>query len=384
MRRTLLVTLIVLSFAAGAAWGDDVRTTLGDIPRTYSHYLNAQDAALCRANAAAGGVSAYFWNPANASHVDGIAGQATARYNIKSRDYLPEGTPQLEASDDGFLFSQVVAVKRTGSMIFGFGYSNPSYRSLELSGTRLSRDEVEPFEGEFRGGLRLFEVVGAARIGTNGQGGIGIAAGIANINEEAVQRVPGQSLDTAKLDGMSGSLAVGFSFDATDRVTLGLGYRFGLTITVDGEWYEQHREGESKTQPVTVAGVRVRAADNVTVYGSYIREGWDRVESTLAAYPADEGGLDWNPFTEPISTAALGAEVDFAERRYSVRAGWSKEMGADIDNAIVPETSMGFGGTVRFDAYSVDVAVVREQFIEGGEGGQVTNYGLYASVAYEF
>ena len=382
--RRILVTVLVLTFAAGAAWGGDARTTIGDIPRTYSHYLNAQEAALCRANAAAGGVSAYFLNPANVSGVQGIAGQATGRYNVKSRDYLPEGVPKLEAADDGFLFTQVLAVKRSGTLTFGFGYSNPSYRSLELSGSRFSRDEIEPFEGEYRGGLRLFEVVGAARIGTNGQGGIGIAAGIANVNEEAVERVPGQSLETAKLDGMSGSLAVGFTFDATERVTLGLGYRFGLTIEVDGEWYEQHREGESKTQPVTVAGVKVRAADNITVYGSYIREGWDRVESTLAAYPADEGGLDWNPFTEPISTAALGAEVDFAERRFSVRAGWSKEMGAEIENAIVPETSFGLGGTVRFDAYSAEVAVVREQFAEGGESAQVTNYGLYATVAYEF
>ena len=382
--RCLLVTVLALSVVAGPAWSDDARTTIGDIPRTYSHYLNAQEAALCRANAAAGGLAAYFLNPANASQVEGVAGQATVRNNIKSRDYLPDGDEYLDAADDGFLFTQIVAVKRSGSLIFGFGYSSPSYRNLELSGTRSFRNELEPYEGEFCGGLRVFEVVAAARMGTHGQGGIGVAAGLANLNEEAVERVPGESLDTAKLDGMAGSLAIGFTFDATDRLTFGLGYRMGLTVQVDGEWYKQQVEGESKTQPVTVAGIKVRATDSVTVHGSYIREGWDRTESTLAAYPEDEGGLDRNQFTEPISTVALGAEVDFAERRFSVRAGWSKELGADITNAIVPENAFGLGGTMRFSEYAAEIALVREQFLEGGESGQVTNYGIYATVSYEF
>lgn len=382
--RCLLVALVTLSVVAGPAWSDDARTTIGDIPRTYSHYLNAQEAALCRANAAAGGVAAYFLNPANASHTDGVAGQATVRYNIKNRDYLPEGDVYLDATDDGFLFTQVVAVKRSGSVIFGFGYSSPSYRNLEFSGTRYSRDEIEPFGGEFRGALRVFEAVAAARIGDRGQGGVGVAAGLMNLTEEAVERVPGESLNTAKLDGMAGSLAIGFTFDATDRLTLGFGYRLGVTVQVDGEWYKEQVDGESKTQPVTVAGVRVRATDNVTFHASYIQEGWDRAESTLAAYPEDEGGLDWKQFSEPVSTAALGVEVDLAERRYSVRAGWSKELGADITNAIVPESAFGLGGTMRFNQYAADFAVVREQFLEGGESGQVTNYGIYATAAYEF
>jgi hypothetical protein len=382
--RCLLVALLALSVVAGPARSDDVTTTIGDIPRTYSHYLNAQEAALCRADAAAGGIAAYFLNPANASRVEGVAGQATARYNVKSRDYLPDGVESFEATDDGFMFTQVVAVKRSGSLIFGFGYSNPSYRSLEITGTRYARDEFESFEAEFRGGLRTFEVLAAARIGSRSQGGVGVAAGLVNLNEEAVDRVPGVSLDTAKLDGMSGSLAVGFTFDATDVLTFGIGYRLGLTVQVDGEWYKQQKTGESKTQPVTVAGIRLRATDNITVYGSYIREGWDRTESTLAAYPAEEGGLDWKQFTNPISTAALGAEVDFAERRFSVRAGWSKELGADIENAIVPENAFGLGGVMRFSQYAAEVAVVREQFLEGGESAQVTNYGIYATVSYEF
>lgn len=382
--RSLAVTFLALSMIAGPAWCDDARTTIGDIPRTYSHYLNAQEAALCRANAAAGGVAAYFLNPANVSQVQGIAGQATARYNVKSRDYLPDGDETLEATEDGFLFTQVVAVKRSGSLTFGFGYSNPSYRSLELSGTTYVRDELQPFEGEFCGGLRFFEVLAAARIGSYGQGGIGIAAGLVNLNEEAVERVPGVSLDTAKLDGMAGSLAFGFTYDATDRLTFGVGYRMGTTIGVDGEWYKETREGESTTQPTTVGGVTIGLTDNVRVYGSYISEGWDRVESTLAAYPREEGGLDWNPFTDPIKTVALGAEVDLSQRRFSVRAGWSKELGADITNAIVPENAFGLGGTMRFSEYAAEVAVVREQFSEGGESAQVTNYGIYATVAYEF
>lgn len=383
MRFLTLSILIVAVFAAAAA-GDDARTTLGDIPRTSSHYMNAQEAALCRANAATGGVASYFWNPASVSEVKDIAGQASVRYNSTNRDYLPQGDEHLEASEDGFLFTQFAAMKTSGTYTLGFGYSSPSYRSLTISGVRDYEGELKEYEGEFKGSLRCFEVIAGARIGDDGRGGLGIAAGIANLSEEARERVSGEPLETARLDGVAGSFAFGFTFDATDLVTLGLGYRWGSTVGVEGEHYKQSRQGESTTAPVTSVGVRVRPTDMITVHASYVLESWDRAKSTLAAYQRENGGLDWDPFDEPIATLAIGTEVAVAGGKAILRAGYSRELGADIDDAIVPENSMGVGGSVRFDQYLAEVALVREQFAEGGESGQMTTYGFYVTAGYEF
>ncbi|MCK5597596.1 MAG: hypothetical protein KAJ04_09130, partial [Candidatus Eisenbacteria sp.] len=91
--RHLLLTLTVLVLAvvvAADAAATEARTTIGDVPRTYTHFMNAQEAALCRANVAAGGLSAYFFNPAVIANLSGVSGQATMRMNIKTRHYLPE------------------------------------------------------------------------------------------------------------------------------------------------------------------------------------------------------------------------------------------------------------------------------------------------------
>lgn len=382
--RYLFLTLLLVAAAAGAAFGDDARTTLGDIPRTYSHYMNAQEAALCRANAAIGGLSSYFLNPASVSEVEGVAGQATVRYNVKSRDYLPDGEEYLDSSDDGFLFTQFVAVKRSGSMILGFGYSNPSYRSVDITGVRDYGGQLKEYEGTFGGALRYFELIGALRVGDEGQGGLGVTAGIVNLSEEARERVSGSAIESARVDGVSVCYSAGFTFDVTDRVTAGLGYRWNSTVGVDGEHYKHPRDGESTTQSTTVAGIRVRPTNVITLHASYVRDGWDRAKSTLAAYDVQDGGLDWKPFSEPISTVAVGAEVTLANGRAVLRAGYSKELGADIDDAIVPENSIGVGGSVRFNQYVGDIALVRERFVEGGESGQVTNFGIYTSIGYEF
>lgn len=382
--RFIIVTILLVAVVVSEAPADDARMTIGDIPRTFSHYLNAQEAALCRANAATGGVASYFWNPASVSEVKDIGGQATVRFNSKSRDYLPEGDEHLEATDDHFVFTQFVAVKTSGDYALGFGYSNPSYRNLKLTGVRDYDGEFKQYDGEFNGALRCFEVIGALRIGDDGKGGIGFTAGIANLSEKARESVSGEALETARVDGVAACFAAGFSFDATEKVTLGLGYRWGSTVGVSGEYYRDSKEGESTTAPVSVAGVRVRVTDGVTVHASYVREGWDRAKSTLATYPRDEGGLDWDPFSEPISTVAVGTEFGLPGNRIVVRAGYSRELGADIDNAIVPEDSIGFGGSVRFDQYVADIAVVRERFAAAGDSGQVTNYGVYLTAGYEF
>ncbi|MFH1501555.1 MAG: hypothetical protein ABIG03_00775 [Candidatus Eisenbacteria bacterium] len=382
--RTIILTLLAVSMAVTAVPADESRTTLGDIPRTYSHYLNAQEAALCRANAATGGIGSYFLNPASVTEISDIAGQATARYNVKTRDYLPDGEESLDASDDGFLFTQFVAVKRSGSAVIGFGYSNPSYRSLEITGQRYHEEELKGYEGTFSGALRYFELIGAARIGDHGQGGLGATVGIVNLSEEARERVVGEELNTARIDGIAACYSVGFSFDVTEAVTVGLGHRLSSTIGVDGEHYKSSRSGESVTQSATVGGLRVRPTDAITVHASYVQDGWDQAKSSLAAYETAYGDDAWKPFSETLRTVAVGVEVALADGKALVRAGYSRELGADIDNAIVPENSMGLGGSFLFDQYVAELAVVRETFLEGGESGQVTNYGLYATVGYEF
>ncbi len=41
-------------------------------------------------------------------------------------------------------------------------------------------------------------------------------------------------------------------------------------------------------------------------------------------------------------------------------------------------------GSFSFDQYIAEIGLVRETFLEGGESGQVTNYGVYATIGYEF
>jgi hypothetical protein len=398
--RHLLLTLAVLVLAVVAA-ADDVaivaRTTIGDVPRTYTHFMNAQEAALCRANAAAGGLSAYFFNPAVIADLKGIAGQATMRANMKSRHYLPGGDDGLDASDDVFLFSQAVAAKRTDMYALGFGYSCPSYRRLELEG----RQNGDVYRGDFEGGLRFFEVLAAARIGTDAQGSIGIAAGIANLTESASEL--GQR--TAEMDGIAASLAIGMTFDATERLTFGLGYRFSTKVDVSGRWHTEVGEadttGTTRTEPVVVAGVRFTPVDNYILYASYIHEGWGEARSTFAAYypmdPPDdcvdcnEDQNERDEFDSALGTAAVGGEGTLMDGRVTVRAGFSMPVGSDFDNTdepeyreLVPEYAAGLGGTLRFEEYSVEVALVREQYADGDESKQVLNHGIYVTVGYEF
>jgi opacity protein-like surface antigen len=382
--RILVLALILAIAAAGVAGADSAaRLTLGDIPRTFSHFLNAEEAALCRSDAALGGLPSYFLNPAAISEVTGVAGHAAVRQNFTSRDYLPTGAEHLESSDDGFLFSQVAAVKRSGSIVFGFGYSSPSYRSLELAGEVYSDDVLENYRGEFHGALRYFELLAATRIGSESRGGVGLAAGIVNLTEEA-RETTGQEFDSAKLDGTAASLAAGFTFDATDAVSLGIGYRWGVTVKVDGEWYEQTSSGKSKIGPTTVLGVRVKPIHDMALHVSYLIESWDRATSSLAAYTEAEGGPGRDQFDEPLKTVAVGAEMGLMNGRLTLRAGGSKVLGNDITNAIVPEGAVGLGGAINFEQYSFELSLVREQFAAEGESGGMVTYGLYGAVAYAF
>ncbi len=51
---------------------------------------------------------------------------------------------------------------------------------------------------------------------------------------------------------------------------------------------------------------------------------------------------------------------------------------------LVPEYAAGFGGTVMFEAYSVEAAYVREQYADGDESAEAVNNGIYVTVGYEF
>jgi hypothetical protein len=118
-----------------------------------------------------------------------------------------------------------------------------------------------------------------------------------------------------------------------------------------------------------------------------VQEGWGEVKSSLAAYEdaySSNGDYVWNPFSDDLATAAVGAEVELPGGKVTLRAGYSQELGANIDDAIVPDNSIGLGGSFLFDAYRADIGLVRESFLEGGESGQVTNYGIYLSAGYEF
>jgi hypothetical protein len=399
--RHLLLMLAVTMLAAAAFVDADAgvtRTTIGDVPRTYTHFLNAQEAALCRANAAAGGISAYFLNPAAIANIDGIAGQASLRINAKSRNYFPEGgDTYYEASDDVFLFSQAVAAKRNEMFALGFGYSTPSYRKVEITG----RVEGAPYSADLHGSLRFFEVLAATRVGSDGQAAIGVAVGIASLNEGAGE-VAQRYNRTSEMDGMSGSVAIGMAFDATERLTFGLGYRFSTAVTVEGEWHTESggevRDGKTRTAPVLVGGVRFTPVDNYTVYASYIHEGWDQARSSFASYydtgeceDCNENDNERNEFGSALGTAAVGGEVTLMEGKFTVRAGYSLPVGSDFDNEdepeyreLVPEYAFGLGGTVSFKEYSVDAAYVREPYGDGDESEQAVNNGFYLAVGYQF
>jgi hypothetical protein len=384
--RYLLLTAAVLSLAFGIASGDVARLTIGDVPRTYSHYLNARAAALCAADAAAGGLSACFLNPALITRVRGVGGHASARYNIKERNYLPGGDDQLDASDRGFLFSQAVAVRSTAPYYYGFAYSTPSYRSVEFSGTLGG----ELYDAEFSGGLRAFEVLLASAFGENGEGGVGMAAGIVSLDEEArVIRRGGaeDSLESAKLNGIAASFAAGVVYDVTDWVSVGLGHRLGSGVEVDGEWGfawpdddTRPRTGKSNTQPMSVVGVRVRPVDRLAVFASYLHAWWQEASSTLAAYPDP----DRDVLGEALGTVALGAEFVFPGERVALRTGGSAVVSGEAADTIVPENSVGGGLLVRFQQYFAELSAVRERFELNGQSGQVVNYGIYATIGYDF
>jgi hypothetical protein len=399
MRHLLLTVVVLLLCAAAAADGNAIvtRTTIGDVPRTYTHYMNAQEAALCRANAAAGGLSAYFFNPAILANIPNISGQASLRLDALSRDYLPEG--ELTADDAWLLFSQAVAAKRNDMFALGFGYSCPSYRSVTLKG----RVDDASYSGEFGGSLRFFEVLAAARIGSESKGTIGLAVGIASLDESADENSQGNYIRTAHMDGMAASVALGMTFDATDWMTFGAGYRFGTSVDVEGEWNTGGGEGEvgsgtAKTEPVAVVGARVEPLAGYTLYVSYIHEGWNETSSTFASYydtgeceDCNENDNARDEFGSALGTAAVGAEGELLDGKVIVRAGFSTPVGSDLDNSdepeyreLVPEYAFGFGGTLSFQQYSIDVAFARESYADGDEAGQAANNGFYLSVGYTF
>ena len=380
--RCLLLTAAVVLTACGCASGDagdDALVSLGDVPRTHTHYLNAEGAALCRAAAATGGVGGYFLNPALITRVQGASGQASMRFNVKSRHYLPDNADYLESSDDGLLFAHAVAVKHTPPIVYGFGYSAPSYRSLELAGLIGG----EPYEAQFSGGLKFFEVLFGTTIGSDSRGGIGVAAGIVNLNEEARVRL-GDTLESARIDGIAASFAVGMVFDVADQLSIGAGHRTGAGVEVEGEWTfagsPESRSGKSETQSTSVVGVEYRAMPSLRFHVSYVQEGWHQAASTLSSYPELERDL----FGEAIGTVALGVEFDLHDGRITLRAGGSTVVQGEAEGVLVPEYSVGVGGVLRFDQYSGEVALVREQFELNGKSAEAINYGIYASVGYEF
>ena len=154
----------------------------------------------------------------------------------------------------------------------------------------------------------------------------------------------------------------------------------------------------TKTEPVAVGGVRYTPVDNYTLYASYIHEGWSKAQSTFAAYYPTDDCEDCNEyegqrdeFASALGTAAVGGEGTLLDGRLTIRAGFSMPVGSDLDNTdepeyreLVPEYAAGLGGTLRFEEYSVDAAVVREQYADGDESKQVVNHGIYVSVGYDF
>ncbi len=394
MRRPALC-LVLAALCAAAAHADAPRITIGDIPRTYNHYLNADEAAMCRANVSAGGIGAYFFNPASAAEITGVAGQATIRWNNKSRDYLPSGADDnLKGSDDGFHFTQAVAAKLSANWVLGFGYSAPSYRNYKITGQRVPEGggEAENYRAEFAGAVRYFEIIAATRIGTDGKGGIGIAAGLVTLNEASDEDLGDDSLGSSSLKGSAASVAFGFVFDATETVTIGLGYRMGSHIQVKGDAYtNDNATGTSETQSTAVGGVRFRPTPQYAVYVSYIHEGWDGAKATISSYPEpDEPGEDpttgapRNEFDKNLGTVALGGEGTFYDGRFTARAGYAAQLESGIEGALVPEYSIGLGGSLNFEQYLFELSLVREQYALDGEGAQALNYGIYFTIGYVF
>jgi hypothetical protein len=374
--RSLLSTAVMLCLLVGPASSDVTRISLGDVPRTNAHYLNAAQAALSRADAATGGVGSSFYNPAVITGVGGASGLAAVRFNVTSREYLPD---ELDSSDDGFLFSQAVAVKNGDLISYGFSYAAPSYRSYELAGLY----EGEPYEARFTGGLRYFEVLLGTRIGSQGRAGVGVAGGVVNLDEEARVSSPG-SLNTAVIDGIAASFAFGFVFQAAEGLTVGVGQRSSASVDVEGEWnFGDHaatRSGNSHTQSTSVVGFTYRPTSALSVHASYVNDGWDAATSTLSAYPDRERDL----FSEAIGTAAVGVEALLPGGRFMLRAGGSKVVSGEAADALVPEYSAGFGAVMLFQQYSAQLSLVREQFELDGQSAQVINYGIYGTVGYDF
>ena len=381
--RHISIVLIVALCAVTTAAAQDTEIRMGDVPRTGSHFMNARSAALCGASAATGGLSAVFTNPAVAGQVEGAEGYASLRFNVKDRDYLPTGETGLEASDDGLLFPQAAAVKTSDTWSFGFAYSTPSYRNIELTGAvETDEREVEEYFGEFNGSYRTFEAVLATRIGQRGQGILGVSAGISTINETG-RVVVGPDLEESwEIDGLGASYSVGFLFVPNERVTFGAGYRFGSEIDVEGTG--RGLEGESgtfTTAPVVVVGATVVPFDVVTLHASVVRESWHLAEARLD--PEAQIVLGNPDFDDPVLRVAFGAEYGLNDE-VTLRTGYSLQTTEGIEDALVPESAIGFGGTYAFEQYYVDASYVYESFELNGESAQVTNNGIYLSVGYEF
>ncbi|MBD3368035.1 MAG: hypothetical protein GF405_07675 [Candidatus Eisenbacteria bacterium] len=382
MRQLIVLAVVVLCATTGAS-ADETEIRIGDVPRTGSHFMNAREAALCGAGAATADLSAVFRNPAAAGMVEGAEGFASMRVNIKTRDYLPQGDESLDATDDGLLFSQAAAVKTSDSWSFGFAYATPSYRSLDLSGAvETGERPLESYSGEFTGSFRTFEAVLTSRIGSRGQGIIGLSAGVATINETGREVVGSDLTDSWEIDGLGSCYAVGFIFAPSDRVSIGAGYRFSSEIDVEGTGLGLDGEtGTFTTAPIATGGVSVLPTDRLALHASVIREGWHQADVELD--PDATAVLGSPSFDDPILTVALGGEFDATEK-ITLRAGYSLQMTGDIQDAAVPESAFGLGGTYAFNEYYVDAGYTYESFEIDGESGQITNSGLHATVGYRF
>jgi len=382
MRQLIVVVMVALT-AATVAFADDTAVRIGDVPRTGSHFLNARSAALCGASSASGGLPAIYRNPAVGGLVGGAEGFATLRYNVKTRDYLPEGEAGIDASDDGLLLSQAAAVKTSDTWTFGFAYATPAYRSLELSGAvEIDERPLESYTGEFTGSFRTFEAVLVSNL-WEGRFLVGGSAGIATIDETG-RVVSGPDLEESwEIDGVGACYAIGLLFRATERIDLGFGYRFPSEIEVDGTGRgAEGATGTFETSSVVTGGVTVRALERLALHASFVRDGWHQAGVTMDQQNVE--AVDGVPtFDDPLMTVAAGAEFDVTEK-VVLRAGYSMQTTDGLDGAAVPESAVGLGGTYTFSEYYVDAAYVHESFEVDGESGDLTNSGLYLSLGYGF
>lgn len=382
--RHLTAAIAIVLVACSAATADVTDVRIGDVPRTGTHYTNAREAALCGAAAGTGGISSIYLNPAVAVPEDGAEGLAAFRFNVKSRAYLPEGDVGLDATDDGLLLSQAAAIKTSGAWTFGFGYATPAYRDLELTGKIETDDRrVEPYDGDFTGSLRTFEAVLSTRIGSRGQGVIGASAGVATIDETG-RVVVGSDLDESwGIDGLGATYAIGFLFQATERVAVGIGYRFGSEIDVESSGVGlEGASGTFRTAPVASGGVTVRPIDRLALHASVVRQGWHRAEVQLDVQDAEDI-IAAPAISDPLLTVALGAEYDLTDR-FTLRGGYAMQTTDGIEGAAVPENAFGIGATYAWTQYYMDAAYVHESFELDGESGEVTNNGIYVSGGYRF